>query len=167
MLPLWTVRCSIRNCWLFHTIITKIRRKNPMELFWFGTRSLRKLLLSKHLVLIYLLLKFLLNCLLLFFRYIFYCQSRVLSLTWAKFHPNLLLGGTYSGQICLWDNRQNKRTPVQKSPLSSSAHTHPVYCLKVVGTKINFDYYFIIIFFTKVLVLFVLFVCLFRNTKRA
>uniref|UniRef100_A0A915IG34 Uncharacterized protein n=1 Tax=Romanomermis culicivorax TaxID=13658 RepID=A0A915IG34_ROMCU len=67
--------------------------------------------------------------------YIFHCQSRVLSISWAKFHPNLLLGGTYSGQICLWDNRQNKRTPVQKSPLSASAHTHPVYCLKVVGTQ--------------------------------
>ena len=53
----------------------------------------------------------------------------------ARFHPNLILGGTYSGQIVLWDNRHNKRTPVQRSPLSASAHTHPVYCAKVVGTQ--------------------------------
>ncbi|KRZ74894.1 Cytoplasmic dynein 1 intermediate chain 1, partial [Trichinella papuae] len=66
--------------------------------------------------------------------YSFYCQSRVLSMTWAKFHPNLLIGGTYSGQICLWDNRHNKKTPIQKSSLSTSAHTHPVYCLQIVGS---------------------------------
>ncbi|KAL6958763.1 Cytoplasmic dynein 1 intermediate chain 2 [Sarracenia purpurea var. burkii] len=52
-----------------------------------------------------------------------------------KFHPNLILGGTYSGQIVLWDNRVQKRTPVQRTPLSATAHTHPVYCLKVVGTQ--------------------------------
>ena len=40
----------------------------------------------------------------------------------------------FSGQIVLWDNRSGKRVPVQRSPLSASVHTHPVYCLKVVGT---------------------------------
>lgn len=89
--------------------------------------------------------------------YIFHCQSAVTSACFAKFHPNLILGGTYSGmfsvnslmliftnsnqllynigQIVLWDNRSGKRVPVQRSPLSASAHTHPVYCLKVVGTQ--------------------------------
>ncbi|KFD52347.1 hypothetical protein M513_06728 [Trichuris suis] len=66
--------------------------------------------------------------------YCFHSQSRVLSLTWAKFHPNLLVAGTYSGQICLWDMRQSKRTPIQKSALSTPAHTHPIYCLEVVGS---------------------------------
>ena len=28
-----------------------------------------------------------------------------------------------------------KKTPVQRSPLSATAHTHPVYCMKVVGTQ--------------------------------
>nr|KAF6353165.1 dynein cytoplasmic 1 intermediate chain 2 [Pipistrellus kuhlii] len=55
--------------------------------------------------------------------------------TFAKFHPNLVVGGTYSGQIVLWDNRSNKRTPVQRTPLSAAAHTHPVYCVNVVGTQ--------------------------------
>ncbi|XP_037132294.1 cytoplasmic dynein 1 intermediate chain 2-like isoform X3 [Syngnathus acus] len=67
--------------------------------------------------------------------YIFHCQSEVMSAGFAKFHPNLVVGGTYSGQIVLWDNRSNKRTPVQRTPLSATAHTHPVYCVNVVGTQ--------------------------------
>uniref|UniRef100_G3WRD3 Cytoplasmic dynein 1 intermediate chain 2 n=1 Tax=Sarcophilus harrisii TaxID=9305 RepID=G3WRD3_SARHA len=67
--------------------------------------------------------------------YVFHCQSAVMSATFAKFHPNLVVGGTYSGQIVLWDNRSNKRTPVQRTPLSAAAHTHPVYCVNVVGTQ--------------------------------
>lgn len=66
---------------------------------------------------------------------IFHCQSAVMSATFARFHPNLIIGGTYSGQIVLWDNRDKRRTPVQRSPLSASAHTHPVYCTRVVGTQ--------------------------------
>ena len=58
-----------------------------------------------------------------------------MSATFARFHPNFILGGTYSGQIVLWDNRVPKRTPVQRSPLSAAAHTHPVYCMRVVGTQ--------------------------------
>lgn len=50
-------------------------------------------------------------------------QSAVMSAAFAKFHPNVVVGGTYSGQIVLWDNRSNKRTPVQRTPLSAAAHT--------------------------------------------
>ncbi|XP_029461636.1 cytoplasmic dynein 1 intermediate chain 2 isoform X1 [Rhinatrema bivittatum] len=67
--------------------------------------------------------------------YVFHCQSAVMSAAFAKFHPNLVVGGTYSGQIVLWDNRSNKRTPVQRTPLSAAAHTHPIYCVNVVGTQ--------------------------------
>ncbi|XP_037028502.1 cytoplasmic dynein 1 intermediate chain isoform X5 [Bradysia coprophila] len=66
---------------------------------------------------------------------VFHCQSAVMSACYAKFHPNLILGGTYSGQIVLWDNRVQKRTPIHRSPLNSTAHTHPVYCLAMVGTQ--------------------------------
>ncbi|XP_058061461.1 cytoplasmic dynein 1 intermediate chain-like isoform X1 [Anopheles bellator] len=66
---------------------------------------------------------------------VFHCQSAVISTCFAKFHPNLILGGTYSGQIVLWDNRVQKRTPIQRTPLSASAHTQPVYCLSMVGTQ--------------------------------
>ncbi|XP_060949218.1 cytoplasmic dynein 1 intermediate chain 1 isoform X5 [Limanda limanda] len=67
--------------------------------------------------------------------YIFHCQSPVVSVGFARFHPNLVVGGTYSGQIVLWDNRSHRRTPVQRTPLSAAAHTHPVYCISVVGTQ--------------------------------
>uniref|UniRef100_A0A3B3QF32 Cytoplasmic dynein 1 intermediate chain 1 n=1 Tax=Paramormyrops kingsleyae TaxID=1676925 RepID=A0A3B3QF32_9TELE len=67
--------------------------------------------------------------------YIFHCQSSVMSVGFARFHPNLVVGGTYSGQIVLWDNRCHRRTPVQRTPLSAAAHTHPVYCVNVVGTQ--------------------------------
>ncbi|XP_050406389.1 cytoplasmic dynein 1 intermediate chain 2 isoform X13 [Patella vulgata] len=67
--------------------------------------------------------------------YVFHCQSALMSTCFAKFHPNLVVGGTYSGQIVLWDNRVNKRTPIQRTPLSAAAHTHPVYCVNVVGTQ--------------------------------
>lgn len=63
--------------------------------------------------------------------FIFHCQSPVMSTTFARFHPNLILGGTYSGQIVLWDNRVQKRTPIQRTPLSASAHTvsYPIIIL--------------------------------------
>ncbi|KAA0703270.1 Cytoplasmic dynein 1 intermediate chain 1 [Triplophysa tibetana] len=62
-------------------------------------------------------------------------QSSVMSVGFAQFHPNLVIGGTYTGQIALWDNRSHRRTPVQRTPLSATAHTHPVYSVNVVGTQ--------------------------------
>uniref|UniRef100_A0A673YQH9 Dynein cytoplasmic 1 intermediate chain 2 n=1 Tax=Salmo trutta TaxID=8032 RepID=A0A673YQH9_SALTR len=55
--------------------------------------------------------------------YVFHCQSAVMSAAFARFHPNLVVGGTYSGQLVLWDNRSNKRTPVQRTPLSAASTT--------------------------------------------
>lgn len=52
-----------------------------------------------------------------------FLQSSVMSVCFARFHPNLVVGGTYSGQIVLWDNRSHRRTPVQRTPLSAAAHT--------------------------------------------
>ncbi|XP_063900897.1 cytoplasmic dynein 1 intermediate chain 2-like isoform X3 [Zophobas morio] len=60
-------------------------------------------------------------------------KSPVLSSKFAKFHPSLVVGSTYSGQLVLWDKR-SKATPVQRSPPSSKSHTHPVFCLEVVGS---------------------------------
>ena len=70
--------------------------------------------------------------------YTFTASSDVLSARFSPFHPNLVIGGCYSGQICLWDTRTSGRTgqPVQKTPQSGShlGHTHPVYNISVVGT---------------------------------
>ncbi|OAP57172.1 hypothetical protein AYL99_07910 [Fonsecaea erecta] len=70
--------------------------------------------------------------------YVFTASSDVLSARFSPFHPNLVIGGCYSGQICLWDTRTSGRTgqPVQKTPQSGShlGHTHPVYSISVVGT---------------------------------
>ncbi|CAH8653021.1 unnamed protein product [Heterobilharzia americana] len=66
--------------------------------------------------------------------YIFHCPSAVTSATLATYHPNLVIGGTYSGQIVLWDNRATRRMPVQRSPLSATAHTHPVHAVMISGT---------------------------------
>ena len=52
----------------------------------------------------------------------FHCQSSVTASCFAKFHPNLVIGGTYSGQIVIWDNRSSRRT-AQRSKLSTAAHT--------------------------------------------
>uniref|UniRef100_A0A0X3PSC6 Cytoplasmic dynein 1 intermediate chain 1 n=2 Tax=Schistocephalus solidus TaxID=70667 RepID=A0A0X3PSC6_SCHSO len=67
--------------------------------------------------------------------YIFTCSEPITAATMAKFHPNLIIGGTYSGQILLWDTRSPKRTPVQRSTLTSWAHTQPLNTVQVIGSK--------------------------------
>lgn len=52
----------------------------------------------------------------------------------SPFQPNLIVGGTYTGQILVWDSRE-KSLPVLKSPLTSQGHTHPVYSLALPGTQ--------------------------------
>lgn len=63
------------------------------------------------------------KCLMTYSVFLLSPQSPVVSVGFAKFHPNLVVGGTYSGQIVLWDNRSHRRTPVQRTPLSAAAHT--------------------------------------------
>ncbi|KAF7186336.1 Cytoplasmic dynein 1 intermediate chain 2 [Pseudocercospora fuligena] len=72
--------------------------------------------------------------------YSLHATSDLLSCQFHPYHPSLILGGTYSGQLCLWDTRaRNQRTgePVQKTPLTGgrTGHAHPVYSLAVVGTQ--------------------------------
>lgn len=70
--------------------------------------------------------------------YTFTATSDVLSARFSPFHPQLVIGGSYSGQVLLWDMRTSGRTgaPVQKTPLSGShlGHTHPVYSISIIGT---------------------------------
>ncbi|SPN97183.1 related to dynein intermediate chain 1, cytosolic [Cephalotrichum gorgonifer] len=66
--------------------------------------------------------------------FVFHAQSDVLTAKFSPFHPNLIVGGTYSGQILLWDTRA-KSAPVQKTPLTGYGHTHPIYSVDIVGTQ--------------------------------
>ncbi|KAI9709249.1 MAG: hypothetical protein M1820_003369 [Bogoriella megaspora] len=66
--------------------------------------------------------------------YVFHAQSDILTAQFSPFHPNLIIGGCYSGQVLLWDTRA-KSAPVQKTPLTGSGHTHPIYSIDIVGTQ--------------------------------
>ncbi|KKA30476.1 hypothetical protein TD95_000635 [Thielaviopsis punctulata] len=66
--------------------------------------------------------------------FVFHAQSDVLTAKFSPFHPNLIVGGSYSGQVLLWDTRA-KAAPVQKTPLTGYGHTHPVYAVDIVGTQ--------------------------------
>jgi dynein intermediate chain len=45
-----------------------------------------------------------------------------------------VIGGTYTGQILIWDTK-GKSLPVQKTPPGGKFHSHPIYCLGVTGTN--------------------------------
>ncbi|KAL7628203.1 hypothetical protein AAE478_002401 [Parahypoxylon ruwenzoriense] len=66
--------------------------------------------------------------------FLFHAQSDILTAKFSPFHPSLIIGGTYSGQVLLWDTRA-KSAPVQKTPLTGSGHSHPVYSVDIVGTQ--------------------------------
>lgn len=66
--------------------------------------------------------------------FVFNAQSDVLTAKFSPFHPSLIIGGAYSGQVLLWDTRA-KSSPVQKTPLTGSGHTHPIYSVEIVGTQ--------------------------------
>ncbi|KAI1387000.1 WD40 repeat-like protein [Hypoxylon trugodes] len=66
--------------------------------------------------------------------FLFHAQSDILTAKFSPFHPNLIIGGTYSGQVLLWDTRA-KSSPIQKTPLTGSGHSHPVYSVDIVGTQ--------------------------------
>ncbi|KAI5249831.1 cytoplasmic dynein intermediate chain [Aureobasidium subglaciale] len=71
--------------------------------------------------------------------YVFTATSDILTARFSPYHPSLVLGGTYSGQVCLWDIRQRSHdgAPVQRTPLAGEkgGHAHPIYSVAVVGTQ--------------------------------
>ena len=70
--------------------------------------------------------------------YVFHAASDVLTARFSPFHPSLILGGSYGGQVLVWDTRSKSPLPVQKTPLtgaSSGGHTHPIYAISVIGTQ--------------------------------
>ena len=81
--------------------------------------------------------------------YIFQANSDILTARFSPFHPNLIVGGTYSGQVLLWDTRSKSQTAVQSTPLTmlssqksfnldtprAAGHTSPIYSLTFSGTS--------------------------------
>jgi len=73
--------------------------------------------------------------------YTFHSQGAdILSARFSPFHPNLIIGGCYTGQVCLWDTRAISRSggaPVLKTPQSGShlGHNHPIYSISIIGTQ--------------------------------
>lgn len=72
--------------------------------------------------------------------YVFYASSDVLVARFSPFHRNLIVGGCYNGQVCIWDTRSahrngqpERRTP-PANPSSNLGHTHPIFSLNIVGT---------------------------------
>jgi WD40 repeat protein len=57
------------------------------------------------------------------------CHSPVLSVQFQESNPALVIGGTYSGQIVLWDTRKPSSLPVRRTAHGGESHTHPVYCM--------------------------------------
>ncbi|KOS18706.1 Cytoplasmic dynein 1 intermediate chain 2 [Escovopsis weberi] len=66
--------------------------------------------------------------------YVFTAQSDILTAKFSPYHPNLIIGGSYSGQVLLWDTRA-KAAPIQKTPLTGYGHAHPIYSVDIVGTQ--------------------------------
>ena len=67
--------------------------------------------------------------------FVFKSPSAVTSMTLCPYNPNIVIGGTYSGQVVIWDNRSRKRSPVQRSKYGQKTHTHPVFCLDVIWVR--------------------------------
>ncbi|KAG5368058.1 Cytoplasmic dynein 1 intermediate chain [Yarrowia sp. C11] len=67
--------------------------------------------------------------------YTFVADSDVTSVLCSPFHPTLVFGGLYNGQIMVWDMRASGSQAILASPLSGSAHSHPVLALDLYGTQ--------------------------------
>lgn len=66
--------------------------------------------------------------------YSFHATSDILTAKFHPFYPNLVVGGSYSGQVLLWDTRARSHSPVQQTSLTGAGHSHPIYSLSIVGT---------------------------------
>jgi hypothetical protein len=68
---------------------------------------------------------------------VFECQSAVMAGLFDAVTPHMVIGGTVSGQIVLWDRRvgETNRYPVIKTPLTAQTHTDPVYAISQVGGR--------------------------------
>ena len=83
--------------------------------------------------------------------YVINYQTEITSAIFYKDNPNLVIGGSMTGQILLWDVKSGRAVPEQKSPLGigtkddkdrdtrdgKNLHKFPVHCLAIVGKDKN------------------------------
>ena len=83
--------------------------------------------------------------------YVINYQTEITSAIFYKDNPNLVIGGSMTGQILLWDVKSGRSAPEQKSPLGigtktdrdflnireNNLHKFPVHCLAIVGKDKN------------------------------
>ncbi|CAD5223397.1 unnamed protein product [Bursaphelenchus okinawaensis] len=67
--------------------------------------------------------------------FVFHANDRIRSICFSRFHPKLVIGGCETGQICVWDMRNNRKIPVSRSQISARGHTQAVNGMHVVGTN--------------------------------
>jgi dynein intermediate chain len=70
----------------------------------------------------------------------FTCQPEITSAIFHPYNPKLILGGTHTGQVMIWDTR-GKQNAVNKTPLGLGggqsgikSHTSDITCLGVIGS---------------------------------
>ena len=69
-------------------------------------------------------------------------QTEITSALFYNYNPNIVLAGSFTGQIIMWDVK-SKPTPVQKSALgigdetTSTTHRFPISCMCVSGNENN------------------------------
>jgi len=60
-------------------------------------------------------------------------SSPVLTALFHPYEPHFVVGGCYNGQIVLWDLRNLKSNPIQRSNLSGRSHKHPIYGMSFIS----------------------------------
>jgi dynein intermediate chain len=60
------------------------------------------------------------------------CQSQITSCIFHETEPFLVVGGTFSGNVIVWDMREKRNYPIVKTPTASSVM---IKGISVVGTQ--------------------------------
>ena len=69
--------------------------------------------------------------------YALHCETAISIARFYPYNPSLIIGGTYTGQIVVWDLRVNTSYPVSRTSISSRSHTEPVFGMEFVGSSEN------------------------------
>lgn len=66
-----------------------------------------------------------------------FCDTPISAAQFYPYNPSLIIGGTYTGQIVVWDLREKSSAPVMRTLIGSRSHTEPIFGMEVVGSSEN------------------------------